>query len=296
MRLLDLELQAEREKLGRLLDTPADELEVLDTIGVAGMRQLRGTVEAHIFDRGAKRFAGLARSSRLLPGKVSGLIAQRALGPRLAAQVTGLLEPELAVNLSRHVSTPFQADLCQFLDPRRAGPVLRAMPLPVVVETSRELVAREEYITMARFVDDLRDEQIQAVAAILDADALLWIGFYTESGQRLSHLMAMLDDAAVLGTMRVAAANDWWPQSLSIMARADEATATRMTHLLAWADAQLGLSLLESVAAQDLWEPLGEVLARSDDSDLRRIEAQLSDLAPDAIKRLKTVTGAPRSA
>jgi len=289
MNLLDLELQAEREKLGRLLDTPAVELEMLDTIGVAGIRQLRATVEAHIFDRGAKRFAGLARSSRLLPGKVSGLIAQRALGPRLAAQVTGLLEPELAVNLAKHVSTPFQADLCQFLDPRRAGPVLRAMPVPVVVDTSRELVAREEYMTMARFVDDLLDEQIQAVTSILGADALLWVGFYVESGQRLSQLMAMLDDAAVLDTMRAAAAHDWWPQSLSIMARADEATARRMTHLLAWADAQLGLSLLDSVVRQDLWEPLAEVLARSDDSDLRRIEAQLGDQAPDAITKLKSM-------
>lgn len=287
MNLHDLELQAEREKLGRLLDATADELEVLNTIGIEGMRQLRATVEAHIFDRGAKRFAGLAKSSRLLPGKISAVIAQRALGPRLAAQVTGLLEPEVAVGLSKHISTPFQADLCQFLDPRRAGPVLRAMPVPVVVETSRELVAREEFITMARFVEDLRDEQIQAVTAILAADAMLWIGFYVESGRRLSQLMAMLDDAAVLETMRVAAENDWWAQSLSIMARADERTTTRMTHLLAWADPDLCLSLLESVTELDLWEPLQGVLAHSEDSDLRRLEAQLSDRAPDAIARLK---------
>ncbi len=294
MRLLDLELQAEREKLSRLLDTSAEELEVLDTIGVSGMRQLRTTVEAHIFDRGAKRFAGLAKSSRMLPGKISGLIAQRALGPRLAAQVTGLLEPELAVNLSKHISIPFQADLCQFLDPRRAGPVLRAMPVSVVVETSRELVSREEYITMARFVDDLLDAQIQAVSAILAADALLWIGFYIESGQRLSSLMAMLDDAAVLDTMRVAAANDWWPQSLSIMARVNEATAMRMTHLLAWADPELSLSLLQCVADLDLWQPLADVLVQSDESDMRRLEAQLRDQVPDAIARLKKETAKSR--
>ncbi len=294
MRLLDLELQAEREKLGRLLDTTADEIQVLDAIGVDGMRQLRTTVEAHIFDRGAKRFAGLAKSSRLLPGKISGLIAQRALGPRLAAQVTGLLEPELAVNLAKHVSTPFQADLCQFLDPRRAGPVLRAMPVPVVVETSRELVSREEYITMARFVDDLLDAQIQAVSAILDAEALLWIGFYIESGERLSQLMAMLDDQAVLGTMRAAAENGWWPQSLSIMARANIQTAQRMTHLLADADPQIGASLLESVAELDLWEPLAEVMVRAHAQDLETIEAALQSQMPDAVSRLRQAVEAQR--
>ncbi len=294
MRLLDLELQAEREKLGRLLDTTADELQVLDAIGVDGMRQIRTTVEAHIFDRGAKRFAGLAKSSRLLPGKISGLIAQRALGPRLAAQVTGLLEPELAVNLSKHVSTPFQADLCQFLDPRRAGPVLRAMPVSVVVETSRELVSREEYITMARFVDDLLDTQIQAVSAILDAEALLWIGFYIESGERLSQLMAMLEDQAVLGTMRAAAENGWWPQSLSIMARANIQTARRMTHLLADADPQIGAGLLECVADLGLWEPLAEVMVRADAEDLESIEAALQGQMPDAVSRLRKTVEALR--
>ncbi|MGB1556736.1 MAG: hypothetical protein ACPHCJ_03040 [Oceanococcaceae bacterium] len=288
MNLYELELQAEKEKLNRLLQLEDSVLQALDHVGVEGMRRLRHSVEARIFDKGARRFTGLARSSKLLPARVSALIAQKALGPRLAAQVTGLLEPELAVGLAKHISTEFQADICVYLDPRRAGPVLRAMPLPLILETSSELVAREEFMTMARFVEDLEDHQIQAVSEVLAPLPMLWIGFYVESGTRLSYLIGTLSDAQLMATMEAAAEHGLWPQSLAMMLRADRSTHVRTTHLLAWADSTVPLRMLEAAQELDLWQPIATLMGSAEESDLRRLEARLRPEAPEALQRLES--------
>lgn len=287
MNVTDLELLAEREKLARVLDVDAEELHVLDPIGIDGMRQLRGAVESHLHARGSRRFASLAKAAKMIPVAITGKIAEKSLGPRLAAKVTGLLAPELAVKLATHLAPDFLAEICCFLDPGRAGDVLRAMPEMVVCKVTAELLRAEDYITMARVVEALRDEQVAAVAGTLNAKALLWIGFYVESGLRLGQLMAMLEDDAVLAAMRAASEHNWWPQSLAIMVRADENNAARMTHLLAFAAPELSQSLLSATSENALWQPLSIVLGRSDASDLRRIESQISERAPELLNELR---------
>lgn len=287
MSLQQLELQAEREKLARLLETPPGALRPLEPLGVLGLRQVRGAVAAHLFDRDAARFRGLARSTKLLPARVVALIAQKALGPRLAAHVAGLLEPKTAVALAQQVEIDFQADLCLFLDPAHAGEVLRAMPVDLVVETSRELLARAEYMTMARFVDDLRDDQIQAVTGILDPRAMLWIGFYVESGTRLSQLIARLDDAQLLATYEAASAEELWPQGLAMLARADEATARRVCHLFAQAEAELLPDLLAAAEQQDLMAEVAQITRAAEADDLERLRERLRAHDPAVLSQLE---------
>lgn len=285
--LASLDLDAERRKLARLLGVDAEALHYVDALAAADVRQLRHTVEAHIFDRGAKRFRGLAKSTKLLPNKVNALIAQRALGPRLAAQVAGLLEPKTAVALADQVSLEFRADLCGYLDPRRAGDVLRAMPLNIVLPTSAELVRRHDYMTMARFVDDLKPEQIAAVSAELDAVSMLWTGFYVESGRSLTQLITMLSDAQIVATMHAAAEHTLWPQSLALMLRADESTTARMIHLLAEQPAEISASLLRYADQVDGWPVLAQLLHRADPADQQRLRAMHADDSPEWVRQLE---------
>lgn len=285
--LASLDLDAERRKLARLLGVDAETLHYVDALTAADVRQLRHTVEAHIFDRGAKRFRGLAKSTKLLPNKVNALIAQRALGPRLAAQVAGLLEPKTAVALADQVSLEFRADLCGYLDPRRAGDVLRAMPLNIVLPTSAELVRRHDYMTMARFVDDLKPEQIAAVSAELDAVSMLWTGFYVESGRSLTQLITMLSDAQIVATMHAAAEHTLWPQSLALMLRADEPTTARMIRLLAEQPAEISASLLRYADQVDGWPVLAQLLHRADPADQQRLRAMHADDSPEWVRQLE---------
>lgn len=285
--LASLDLDAERRKLARLLGVDAETLHYVDALAAADVRQLRHTVEAHIFDRGAKRFRGLAKSTKLLPNKVNALIAQRALGPRLAAQVAGLLEPKTAVALADQVSLEFRADLCGYLDPRRAGDVLRAMPLNIVLPTSAELVRRHDYMTMARFVDDLKPEQIAAVSAELDAVSMLWTGFYVESGRSLTQLITMLSDAQIVATMHAAAEHTLWPQSLALMLRADESTTARMIHLLAEQPAEISASLLRYADQVDGWPVLAQLLHRADPADQQRLRVMHADDSPEWVRQLE---------
>lgn len=284
--LAALELDAERRKLARLLAVEAESLHYVDALAAADIRQLRHTVEAHIFDRGAKRFRGLAKSTKLLPNKVNALIAQRALGPRLAAQVAGLLEPKTAVALADQVSLEFRADLCGYLDPRRAGDVLRAMPLEIVLQTSAELVRRGDHMTMARFVDDLKPEQIAAVAAEIDAVSMLWTGFYVESAQSLAQLIGMLDDQQIIGTIHAAANDELWPQSLALMLRVDETTTARMVALLAQQPPAVSASLLRYADAVDGWSVLAQLLQRAEPADQQRLRDMHAEASPDWVRQI----------
>lgn len=215
----DLRHQAEREKLAQALGCDEAQLDCVGPLDVTTLRALRHAISSALFDRHASRFKRLADSTRLLPNKIVAVIAEKAIGPVLAAQIAGLVDPKDAVDLSARLPIDFQADICIALDPRRAGPMLRAMPPEHVVTVALELQRRGAFITMARFVDDLDDAQIRAVAQRMSSQALLQVGFYVESAQRLEQLIGLLPVTLLDGTLEAAVADGGalWPQAVAIL-------------------------------------------------------------------------------
>ena len=56
---------------------------------------------------------------------------------------------------------------------RRAATLISAMPAKLVAEAAKELLQRDEHITMGRFVGVLPDESLRAAAPVMgDADLL----------------------------------------------------------------------------------------------------------------------------
>jgi hypothetical protein len=247
--------RAEVLKLARLLGEKPEALEYLNKLDALAIRRGQQAT-ASLFDADRKAFQKVAAASRLLPAAVTALIAEKALGPLLGARIAGLLEPQRAVEIARRVSTRYLGDLCLELDPRSADEVLRAMPVERIVEVSRELARRKEYITMGRFVDSLTDEAIEAVMADLrDDEALLRIGFFVEDAGRLSAIIDLLAPERLRNIVQVASdgGGELWPEALALINSVDEPQRRLMADLAAALDDAAVSRMVGATQAQGLW-------------------------------------------
>lgn len=191
----ELGLKAEHLKLARLLGCPQAAVAGLQGLDVAALRRLRGACTSMLFDGDRGSLQRIVAVARLLPAAINALIAEKAMGPVLGSRVAGMLPPKDAVEIARRVPLHFNVEVTLLLDPRSAAPMLRVMPLDLVVAVTKEMVRRREYIVMARFVDALTDEQIRACMAVMDDEAMLQSGFFVESPQRLEEVVELMSDA-----------------------------------------------------------------------------------------------------
>ena len=198
--------QAERIKLARVLNAPVERLDFLSSLEALELRALRERVTHSLFDQHRALFHRLADAGKFLPVAVNALISEKVFGPMLSARVAGMLPAKRAIEISGKLPIRFQAESCLTLDPRSAPEMLRHMPVRTVVEVARVLLVRKEYVTMARFVDCLSDAAIQGVVKdTRDDEALLRIGFYVESAEKLSHVIGLMPDDRLAGVIRCSA-------------------------------------------------------------------------------------------
>jgi hypothetical protein len=170
--------------------------------------------------------------------------------------VTGLLPPQRAVEISERLSIPFLADLSMELDPRSAKEVIALMPAPRVIAIAKELLKRGEFITMARFVDYLKDATIRDVmSAISDDAALLEIAFFIESHTRLESIMELVPQERLRCIIRIAAASNkgLWPEALSMMLNVGDGMRRKMGDLTAELDDASLSSIVSTIQRESLW-------------------------------------------
>jgi hypothetical protein len=257
-----LEARAEVLKLARLLNREPATLCYLDAVPAGGLRELREQITEVLFASSGKTLMRLATASKLLPAGVVAVIAERAFGPLLAARVTGLLEPHRAVDVAAKLPPEFLADVAVELDPRRASKVIAAIPAPQVRLVTRELINREEYITIGRFVGHLPDASVRAALDVIDDAALLRIAFVLEHKDRMDDLLEFLGRQRFAGLIAAAASPDLWPEALDLLSRVnaahqrelielarrrDPAPLSRIREFARRSDPQLYRQLLESV-------------------------------------------------
>jgi hypothetical protein len=187
-----LEVRAELLKLARLLGQAPDELAYLEAVSVVELRQLREQITETLFDSHLGALKRLASASRLLPVGVVAQMGEKVFGPLLSARITGLLDPDRAVDVAARLPDAFLADVAVELDPRRAGAVLARIPADRIAAITRELLARGELVTMGRFVGHLPDESLQAAVDVSGPDDLLQVALVLENRERLGDLLEMV--------------------------------------------------------------------------------------------------------
>ncbi|MDN5861538.1 MAG: hypothetical protein L0H84_23295 [Pseudonocardia sp.] len=282
-----LEVRAEIIKLARVLGRDADELRFLAAIPAADVRHLRETTQQHLFDADRATFRKLAAASKLLPTRITAVIAQKAFAPVFVARIAGEMPTDRAIDIAQRMDTGFLADVTLELDPRSVGPIIQGMPVPVVRDVALELVRRGEFITIGLFVGHLTTAAIEHVmAAIPDEEHLLRIALFIEARERIPTLVGMLSDLRLRRMLALATdeSKDLWGPALALMAHVDPATQRTLGDLLAQESDETLTRLLRRSQAEDLWPAILPVVASMSpaaQARLLRIDA-LAD--PDVLR------------
>jgi hypothetical protein len=257
------EVRAEILKLARLVGRDPLQLEYLQQLPAAEIRQLREQITDMLFAVHGHAFTRLAAAGRILPATLVAFMAEHVFGPVLAARIAGLLDASHAVNVAARLPTTFLADLALHLDPRRASEVIARIPPRQAAEITRELVQRGEYVTLAGFVGHLPDEAIVAALAVIDDAMLVQIAFVLEHKDRVGHLISLLPSERLDGVVAAAAGASLWLEALRLLTQLDEALQATLVERVAALDAayrQLIAQRALAAGVLDQLGPLGEAL------------------------------------
>ncbi len=278
----ELKRQAEHLKLARLLGCSEARVAALQISDVEVLRQLRAACTAMLFDGDRASLQKVVAAARLMPAALNAIVAEKALGPVLGSRVAGMLPPQLAVDIARRVPLALNVEVTLLIDPRSAAPMLRLMPLEIVVAVTREVVKRREYIAMARFVDTLTDEQILACMQVLDDESILRIGFFVESPQRLEEVMSLMGDPRLQKVMAVGARRDLdlGGAVLMLLSGVGPALRARMAEAaLTHADDRVGEHLIETARRHGMTDLLASLGAAMQPPTARRLQRLLASTA-----------------
>jgi len=220
----ELTSRAELVKLARALGTTTDDVTFAASLPTRDLRRLRRRVVGALYDEHRTAFRRVAAITRTLPVALNVRIALRAFSPLLAARVAGEMSPDRAAELANRMPVEYLAEACVHLDPRRAGPLVRAIDPGRVLAVVTELIDRGDFVTLGRMMDAATDRMLADLATTISDDALLRIGCYAESDARLTRAVAALP-AERLRAIAHTALNgppDLRAAGLSLLARLDD--------------------------------------------------------------------------
>ncbi len=272
-------------KLARLLRRDPDCLSYLEAVPVDDVRRLREQVTDVLFSANHKTFARLAAASKLLPAGLNATIAQRAFGPVLAARITGQLEPSRAVEVAERLPPSFLADVAIELDPRRASDVIARIPPRQVAAITRELVSRDEYVTMGRFVGLLPDAAIAAALEATDDGALLQTGFVLEQKSRLEQVAELLGPERLEGVIDAACADDLWPEALDLLTHLNTDRQRSLIEQAVQQDAVLE-SLVQAAERHGIWDDVLRLQSVTSEASQERFTHFVRQRHPELVGRL----------
>ncbi len=275
-----LEIRAEILKLARLLRREPDEFAYLEPIPAADLRQLREQVTELLFTAQGSALARLATASKVLPVRVVSTIGERAFGPVLAARIAGLLDPDRAVEMADTMPIEFLADVAVELDPRRASAVITRIAPARIAAVTRELLRREEYVTMGRFVGHLHEDSVRAAFAVLDDASLLRVAFVLESKDSLDHLVSLLPQARRDSIVDAAAAEGMWIEVLDLISHLSESTRKEFAELGALDRPGVLEAIVASAAQHELWPELLPIVPELPLESQERLAREAARLDP----------------
>lgn len=275
-----LAARAEALKLARLLEREPGTLDYLETVPLEDLRALREQITDLLWSADDAALSRIAAASRLLPAAVSATICERAFGPLLTARLAGRLEPSRAIDVAAKLSTLFLADVAAQLDPRRASLLIAGIPARRIAEITRELVRRNEWVTMGRFVGHLSDGALKAALGAMDNPALLRVGFVLEEKERLEVLVSLLPQRRIDGIIAAAAADELWLEALDLLAHLSPKRRRRIIGRALEFDEAALERVVAAVVEHDLWDEV-LLIAERDTALQGELARRLGEL-PDA--------------
>jgi hypothetical protein len=275
-----LEVRAEILKLARLLRRSPEELSYLELVPATDVRELREQVTDVLFSAHGPALARLAAASKVLPIRVVATIGERAFGPMLAARIAGLLDPARAVEMADTMPIEFLADVAVELDPRRASDVISRISPERIAAITRELLRRDEYVTMGHFVGHLGDEAVRAAFGVLDDKSLLLVAFVLESKDSLNHLVSLLPEARRDALVDVAADQQMWLEALDLLSHLSEENRSRFAESGSLEREGVLEAIVDAAVENGLWGELMPLVPELPTQAQQRVVDEVARLDP----------------
>ena len=249
-----LEARAEVIRLARLLGAPPETMTFMEKVGSEGLRKFRRQLVDVFYGSEQGSVERFAKIGNLLPSPVIAALTKEAVGPVLAARISGLVDPAQAIAIVARLPIDFVADIAVEIDPRRIGPVIGGLPSETVGALAITLVKRKEYVTLGElggFADD--DAQAVVFDAASDAD-LLQIAFVTENKENVSKSIALLSDKRLGSIMRTAGKEGLWAEALDLLRSMNDDDYFRVIDIAARQDEATLDAFITTAQNDALWD------------------------------------------
>lgn len=267
-----LAARAEVIKLARELAVEPERLDFLRAASAPDVRRFRKRLSAEMDAPHRPMFRKLAAASKLLPNALTVKIAMRYFGPMLCGMVASELTSDRAAALMNHIPVDFLADGTRYVDPDAAVGIIQGLDTEKMVPTMQELLRRKEYVTLARFLGAVTDEQLLSVVPLVQTgEDLLMVGFYAEVTDRFETVVAELPEEQIRAIVQAAVDLDAFAEAITLMQHLTEQTRGRVANAAADMGPDVLTSMLESAHQEDAWSELIPVAASLSDEHLRTL-------------------------
>lgn len=258
--------RAEILRLARLLRKRPEELSFLLDVPDAELVVFRDQVTDALFDAHTAVIKRLASAAKLLPAPVLAKIGEKVFGPLLCARIAGEIDPGKATDVAKRLSLGFLTEVAIELDPRRAQRIIEQIPTATIVAVARELAAREDWITLGRFVGHLPQEKVAAALREVTDVQVLRTAFAVDDVSAVATVIDLIPQSRLTSLIDAASREDLWPTLLSIAERLRDDQVEELAELLAQQDESVRSELrrvAQSLGVLDRLGPIAEVLGEA---------------------------------
>lgn len=260
-----LETRAELLKLARVLSTDPHELVFLEEADPGELRELRASISDRLLAGNREHFERIVALGRHLPSRVAAGFTQHALGAQLSGRAASLLTADELAEFASRLPAEFVADVAAVMDLRSVGSLLDRIDTAKVVEVTRVLIARQDWVTMGAFGGRIGRDALIQVIGMLDGEALARVGFLLENRSRLDEIQGLLDDEKLQELLIAAGECDLIPETIYLVDALSDDSVIRVGRILG----ELNQERQEALAAKLL-----------KDADLLRAAQRLIDSSP----------------
>lgn len=278
----DLLTEAQLVMLAQTLDVPPERVSHLARLGADNIRALRERISDVLFDGHAEMFRRVSALGPMVPAAVVAKVAQAAVPPLVGGRAGGALgvdHPDKAAGVLSRLSAEYMADAAPYLDPRALKVLAPRVPPGPLIPAAKELLARKDYVTAARFVEFATPELLRAFEEALDDDeGVLRVASYTHSDERLCDIVRALPLVRIASIITTAADGpaDLHLALFSLVSRLDDELRREVGDLLfSELDDPVLTRVIDTVVDNDAQPQLMAIVDAVDAPVRRRVAALL---------------------
>jgi hypothetical protein len=185
----------EQRRLAQVLHRNPEDLSYLKALDGEALMKLRVLLQNSLIDQFKDLFVKLANSGKIVPDTISALLCKRVFGPALTANMSYYVPADRAARMCKHFDADFMAAIAREQVPERAKALLDGLPVDLMRQVMRKMLATKDYHIMGAFLDHLPEAKAGTLMQELrDVTDYLRISGFAQHKDRVARLAVKLED------------------------------------------------------------------------------------------------------